>query len=96
MFNAHDWSNDAVAPEGKKDAMCPATQWCAWLGCIFGVVGAAILSLHLPWSGWGFVSFLASNVCWFVHAWKSGLCALMVMQLAYSATALLGIWNWMI
>jgi hypothetical protein len=38
-----------------------------WVGCAFGLMGAAMLALNTRFSGWGFVFFLfflLSNICW--------------------------------
>lgn len=35
-----------------------------WLGCFSGLLGAALLALNTRHSGYGFVAFLASNLCW--------------------------------
>jgi len=65
-----------------------------WIGCAFGVFGAFLLALNSPLSGWGFVSFLASNACWIVFGVLTDAPGLIFMQVAFTATSLLGIYRW--
>jgi len=65
-----------------------------WGGCVTGVAGALLLSLNNAYSGWGFVLFLASNACWFGYGYLSKTHGISAMNVAYTATSLLGIWRW--
>lgn len=67
-----------------------------WIGCAFGVFGALLLALNNRLSGWGFVSFLASNVCWIGFGVMTDAPGLIFMQVAFTATSLLGIYRWML
>lgn len=67
-----------------------------WIGCAFGVLGALMLALNNRLSGWGFVSFLASNVCWIGFGVMTDAPGLIFMQVAFTATSLLGIYRWML
>lgn len=67
-----------------------------WIGCITGLSGAAILAANRPYSGWGFALFLTSNVNWIVFGLMSHASALVVMQLGFTATSLMGVWKWLI
>lgn len=67
-----------------------------WIGCAFGVFGAFLLALNSRLSGWGFVSFLASNACWIVFGVLTDAPGLIFMQVAFTATSLLGIYRWML
>lgn len=67
-----------------------------WVGCAFGVFGAFLLALNSPLSGWGFVFFLASNACWIVFGVLTDAPGMVFMQVAFTATSLLGIYRWML
>lgn len=67
-----------------------------WTGCFFGVLGAGVLALNRPFSGWGFVAFLVSNACWIAYGVLAGAPGLIAMQVAFTATSLLGVYRWML
>jgi hypothetical protein len=71
------------------------THVLSWIGCITGVAGAGVLAAHMPWSGWGFVCFLISNMAWYAHGRITRIHAQAVMQVGDSVTAAIGIWNWL-
>jgi len=66
-----------------------------WLGCITGVAGAFLLALNNEWSGWGFVVFLISNVFWITYGIITRTPGLITMQVVFTATSILGIYQWM-
>lgn len=65
-----------------------------WAGCLTGVVGTVLLALHNRHSGWGFVAYLFSNVCWFYFGVETGAAGIVVQQIAFTLAALLGLWRW--
>lgn len=67
-----------------------------WTGCVLGLLGASLLALNNRHSGWGFVAFLMSNGCWIAFGLMTGAQGLIIMQIGFTATSLLGIRNWMI
>lgn len=67
-----------------------------WLGCLLGVLGAGILALNNRWSGYGFVLFLGSNAAWIAFGLLTGTMGLVTMQIVFTATSLVGIWQWLI
>jgi nicotinamide riboside transporter PnuC len=67
-----------------------------WIGCITGLCGASLLSLNNRYSGWGFVLFLLSNVAWIVFGLMSHATGMVVMQIGFTATSLMGVWRWLI
>lgn len=67
-----------------------------WAGCLFGVLGAGLLALNNRWSGWGFVLFLGSNAAWIAFGLITGAMGLVTMQIVFTATSLVGIWQWLI
>jgi drug/metabolite transporter (DMT)-like permease len=65
-----------------------------WIGCIFGVAGAFLLATRTRYSGWGFVLFLVSNLAWGWYGVLTKTESMIIMQVAFTATSLLGIWRW--
>lgn len=66
-----------------------------WAGSILGLAGAFLLALNSPISGWGFVAFLISNLCWVVFAIYRSSFGLLTMQVGFTATSVLGIARWL-
>jgi hypothetical protein len=67
-----------------------------WFGCFLGVSGAALLALNNRWSGYGFVLFLASNAAWIGFGLLTSANGLVTMQVVFSLTSAVGIWQWLI
>lgn len=65
-----------------------------WTGCTLGVIGAFLVATNSRVSAWGFVAFLLSNVAWIVFAVVEGKTGLLVQQVFFTATSLLGLWQW--
>ena len=65
-----------------------------WAGCILGVLGSGLVATKSRVSAWGFVAFLLSNVAWIVFAIVEGKHGLLVQQVCFTATSLLGLWQW--
>lgn len=65
-----------------------------WLGSLTGIGGATFLALNMPWSGWGFVLFLVSNVFWITFAISRKYMGLLMMQLVFTLTSVIGIYRW--
>lgn len=70
------------------------TLW-EWLGCITGLCGAALLAAKISISGWGFALFLVSNVFMFAYGYLSNAKGLMLMQIGFTATSVIGVLNWL-
>ncbi len=66
-----------------------------WLGALFGIAGAALLAFNVPYSGFGFVAFLFSNLFWIAYGITKRSFGILVMQLFFSATSLFGIYRWL-
>lgn len=66
-----------------------------WSGAFLGLIGAALLALNTRISGYGFVAFLASNICWISFALLSGTYGLLTMQLGFTVTSALGVYRWL-
>ena len=65
-----------------------------WFGAALGLLGAFLLATNSRYSRFGWIAFLATNMCWLAFALDSHLMALLLMQLGFTATSLLGIWRW--
>ncbi len=67
-----------------------------WLGTATGIAGGTVIALNLPFSGWGFVLFLISSVSWTIAGLRMRENSLVVLQGAFTAINLLGIYRWLI
>ena len=67
-----------------------------WIGTATGIAGATVIALNLPFSGWGFVLFLISSVSWTIAGLRMRENSLVVLQGAFTAINLLGIYRWLI
>jgi hypothetical protein len=67
-----------------------------WFGTVTGIVGAAILALNIPISGWGWVLFALSSVCWTAAGLIMREWSLALLQGGFLAVDLVGIWRWLI
>lgn len=65
-----------------------------WAGSGLGLIGAFILALNLPISGYGFVAFLVSNLFWITWAFRKRAYGLLTMQAGFTLTSVLGIARW--
>ncbi len=65
-----------------------------WLGAALGLLGAALLAANVRHSPWGWVFFLASNVAWITFGLRAGVPGMVVMQVGFTLTSLLGVWRW--
>ncbi|AEC18849.1 hypothetical protein PT7_0309 [Pusillimonas sp. T7-7] len=67
-----------------------------WTGALLGLSGAALLAAHHRYSGWGFLAFLISNLCWIGFAVLTSAFGLLVMQLGFMLTSVLGFFRWVL
>ena len=67
-----------------------------WMGAATGVLGALLLAINTPWSGYGFVAFLASNLFWITYGCMRRAFGLVTMQLVFTLTSVIGISRWLI
>lgn len=66
-----------------------------WTGSVLGLIGAFLLAINTAISGWGFVAFLLSNLCWALFALRQKSWGLLTMQVGFSASSVLGIVRWL-
>lgn len=69
-------------------------DWAQWLGCLTGLAGATLLALNLPLSRWGFVAYFISNLAWIAYGLLAAVPALVLMQLGFLLTTLMGFYRW--
>jgi hypothetical protein len=80
---AHESTRDSAAMKGIE-----------WAGSGMGLLGATLLATNSAYSGFGFVAFLLSNFCWMAYAYHRKISGLLVMQIGFTTTSLVGIWRW--
>lgn len=66
----------------------------SWAGAITGTLGAALLAAKVSYSRYGFVLYLASNVCWIIYATATRSYALLFMQCVFTVISTIGIVRW--
>jgi hypothetical protein len=67
-----------------------------WAGCAFGLLGAWLLALNNRNSGYGFVAFLVSNMLRMGYGLMTQAPGMVLMQLGFTITSLLGIKKWLV
>jgi hypothetical protein len=60
-----------------------------------GLAGALLLAAKGPHAGWGWVAFLASNTGWLAFGLMRRHWFLLLQQVGFTATSVLGIWRWL-
>ena len=64
-----------------------------WTGSLLGLLGAFLLATNSAVSPYGWVAFLAANLAMIGFAWRIRRYGLMVQQLGFTATSLLGLFR---
>lgn len=85
--------NGALGP--TRDLVSLARSFAEWFGSIIGILGALVLAANMPWSGYGWLAFLASNMAWITYAVIGKIKSLLVMQMVFMATSLLGAYRYL-
>lgn len=75
-------------------AMDTALPVLEWSGAILGLIGAAMLAINRKVSRFGWLFFLASNVCWVIYGIATHAFGLVVMQAGFTVTTIIGIYRW--
>lgn len=65
--------------------------WLEWSGAIVGIVGAALLATHSRIAKYGWLCFFAANLLFIAWALRIGAPGLLVQQICFTLTSLLGI-----
>ena len=66
------------------------------IAAALGLLGTLLLATRSRLAGWGFVAFLGSNVGWIAFALHNGHVAMLVQQVGFTLSSLLGIWVWLV
>ncbi len=64
-----------------------------WAGSLLGLLGALLLATHTRVSRYGWLAFLVANFAMIGFAFGIGRYGLLVQQLGFTATSLLGIYR---
>lgn len=75
-----------MQPTGPKEAV-----FLEWAGCLVALAGAALLACNTRFSPIGWAAFLAANVLMICFAWKIRRSGLLVQQVGFTATSILGL-----
>lgn len=67
-----------------------------WVGTGAGVAGAVLVALNMGVTGYGFVLFLVSSLLWSAAGVAQREPSLVVLQGAFTAINVLGIYRWMV
>lgn len=67
-----------------------------WFGTATGIAGAFTVAANLPLSGWGFVLFLGSSLSWGAVGVIARDRPLWLLQAAFTAANIVGIWRWLL
>ena len=54
-----------------------------------------MLALNESFSGFGWIAFLVSNIAWLVYGRLMRVHSIVLMQLVFTATSLVGIYRWL-
>lgn len=65
-----------------------------WGGAALGIVGALAIALNVPWSKWGFMLFLLSNILIGIYAWNAQASGVLAMQVVYGLINVIGLYRW--
>lgn len=64
-----------------------------WAGSILGLLGACVLATHTRFSRYGWLAFLGANVVMIAFALEIGRYGLLVQQVGFMGTSLLGLYR---
>ena len=73
---------------------CPLCGY-EWMGSCLGLAGAGLLSLNVKASRFGWLLFLLSNMAWIVYGIRTEAQGLVVMQIGFTFTSLVGVYRWL-
>ena len=80
--------------------MTASTQaWVAalkWTSTISGIAGALLMAANVDASGYGFVGFFISSVCWAAAGTMMREPSIMILYFVYIAINLLGLVRWLL
>lgn len=74
----------------------PTIDFTGWIGSGTGILGAILLSMNIPISGFGYLFFLVSSSTLSWWSWKHKHQSMMTMQIVFTAINLNGCVNWLL
>lgn len=69
------------------------TKWLEWAATLTGLAGAYLLATNGRLARWGWVGFLLANLFSMGFAMRAGHYGLMVQQVGFMGSSLLGLWR---
>ena len=69
------------------------TQFCEWSGALLGLMGAFLLATNSRFSRYGWVAVFAANLAMIAFALRIEAAGLLIQQLGFVATSLLGMYR---
>lgn len=91
MVSAVSAARDGVPPR--------APLWLTvlkWVGTATGLVGALILALNIPISGWGWALFVVSSFAWTIAGVAMREPSIALLQFGFLIVDMIGVWRWLI
>lgn len=85
---AAEWSSVVFGEMGMHGMSSQALEWS---GAVLGLLGALLLATHSSLSRFGWVAFLGANLTMIGFALSIDANGLLVQQLGFTATSLLGL-----
>jgi hypothetical protein len=67
-----------------------------WAGAFFGVLGALLVALQVRASGFGFLAYAMSSVCFMAFAIAGRHWGILAMNCIFLVLALLGFYRWLL
>ncbi len=80
-----------VEDESTSRPVSPRLRGLEWGGCVLGLMGAAVLATNTPISRYGWISFLGANFAMIGFARGIGARGLLLQQVGFMATSILGL-----
>lgn len=71
----------------------PRSSLLEWGAAAAGAAGSLLLAIAVH-PAYGFALFAVSNVGWIAVSLRRGLRALLVQQIVFTVTTMVGLWNW--
>ena len=71
------------------------TAWLKWIGTATGILGALWIASNIPTSGWGYVLFTLSSICWTLAGGRMRELSLVLLHSVFLVINL-GIYRWLI
>lgn len=66
-----------------------------WIGSITGLLGSWLIATNTDVSGWAFPAWLISNACWIAFSIRTKNHPMLLMQIGYTASSILGVYRWL-